>query len=128
MVGQSSIIYEERRRRRSPWASEALRFQLQEVARLYRQDAVVLADSRGQLWAASERAGAGELALSAAGLGPLADAEGFCWVQRGGTPMLCKTLQVDGTTLYLAARGPGYSSRSALTHAASGVQRILAGL
>jgi hypothetical protein len=119
----------ERRRRRSPFASEALHLQLLEVAIRYKLDAIVLRDSLGHLWAASSLdPHASELS---AGLDPeaLAPAGRDLFERRQGRRrVLVRRLQVGPATLYLSAQGALRSSRQAVAQAAPGVERILGGL
>ena len=125
-MATSSMAFGERRRRRSPWASQALGYQLERVAALYNQEAMVLADAGGNLWAASVVGSeATEMALSTHGLERLTDGEGMLWIQRQGRPMRLKRLSVVNTTLFLVTRGPRHNTRSALTHAETGISRIL---
>lgn len=117
----------ERRAKRSPWASEALRFQLQHVSKNYKIDSMVLADCGGHLWAAStwDDPAQTHLASSVAGMGVLAEGQGFTIAQQRGKSVQVKRLLVGSATLYLAAQGAQRQTAAALDQAVPGVQRIL---
>ena len=131
MVRKSTIATvsdNERRAKRSPWASEALRFQLQHVSKNYNIDSMVLADCGGHLWAAStwDDPAQTHLASSVAGMGVLAnEGQGFTIAQQRGKSVQVKRLSVGSATLYLAAQGAQRQTAAALDHAIPGVQRIL---
>jgi len=109
----------DRRLRRSAYASEALRLQLERVAATHELDGLVLADRLGHLWASSQPVGGTALARWAR-LGPRADEQ----PQRHPGPVALRWLQVSGADLCLVASGGG-AERRALGVAAGGVQRIL---
>jgi len=99
---------------------------LKQVAQQYCLDPLVLADQSGQLWSGTGvDSEAVELAHSVAGLEPLTNQDGFCWIQQDRGAVLLKQVDVAGTTLYLAARGPQRDAWLALKHASFGVKRIL---
>jgi hypothetical protein len=126
---QNVALGPERRSERSPWASRALRLLLQQVAEQYGLSSVVLADRAGQMWAAA-RLGPGdvEVAHSLAGLLPVTEDAGHCWVQRNGHNMLVKRVEVGETPLLLAGLGAEDATWLALRHAAFGIKRILGAL
>ncbi len=120
---------EERRFQRSSWASQALQYQLQEVALRFGLDRVVLADSLGHLWAASHLEQApGDWVKDLAGMGLLCEGQGFSQGRHNGTSVLIRKLQVGRTNLFLAAQGTQRRGKTALDHAAHGVERILGAL
>jgi C4-dicarboxylate-specific signal transduction histidine kinase len=117
----------ERRLQRSPHASQALNFQLSQISRKFDLDGMVLADARGNLWAASQwdplRS---HLASTVATMGVLAAGrDRFTIAQDAGRSVGVKTLRVGEALLYLAAQGAQSRARPALDHAADGVERIL---
>ena len=127
-MGQQSRM--ERRRQRSPHASEALNLQLGHVSRSYDLDAMVLADLEGHLWAASAWDPARvHLAGTVATMGVLAGGrDHFTIAHEAGHSVRVKTLKVGQALLYLAAQGAQARTQPALDHAAGGVRRILGGL
>lgn len=119
----------ERRHQRSPWASQALQYQLRQVSERYRLDSMVLADTRGRLWAACTLDPVHtHLASSVATMGVLAEGKGFTIAKQQGRSVRVKTLKIGEATLYLAAQGAQKSAKKALEHAACGVERILGAL
>ncbi len=115
----------ERRRRRSPWASEALHLQLLQAVNENGIDAMVLSDSLGQLWAASSRAASPGAIAARVGR---SEGPELLETEHEGTPVVVRRFSVGPTTLFLSAQGPLLSSRSAVEHATPGVSRILGGL
>ena len=117
----------DRRLQRSPHASEALNYHLSQVSRRFDIDGMVLADTRGNLWAASKWDPArSHLASTIATMGVLASGrDRFTIAQDAGRSVGVKKLRVGEALLYLAAQGAQARTRPALDHAAGGVARIL---
>jgi len=113
--------------KRSPWASEALRFQLQHISKSFNLNSMVLADRGGHLWAASTWDDPAQihLASTVAGMGVLSNGQGFTIAQQRGRSVQVKKLQIGRATLYLAAQGAQRQTAAALDHAVEGVERIL---
>jgi hypothetical protein len=119
----------ERRRQRSPWASEALHLQLLQVAHAYGLDALVLSDSLGHLWAASshETSPVGQIA-GLASRSQTKQGESLARTRIGRKSLLVHKLEVGPATLFLAAQGAPRRSKPALEDAVPGVKRILSAL
>lgn len=120
---------EERRRRRSSFASEALHHQLTHVSERYGLDAMVLADDGGHLWAAAPLGPAQtHLASAVATIGTLLSRPGFAIAQQAGRSVHVRQLRVGCTILFLAAQGAQHRTEHAVSDAAGGVERILGAL
>ena len=111
------------------WASQALRFQLEEVAQRHGLDRLVLADEGGNLWAASSvDESATALAAALPALYGRPDGQGVCGLERRAGRFALLKLKVGRATLFLGAQYSRARRALALKEAARGVQRILDGL
>ena len=125
----ADLLYADRRKTRSTWASEALGHQLREVTGCYSMESLVLADRGGNLWAAAAADPTSvQLARAVARLGTLASGSAFQIAQQSGRSVRVCRLQIGSAALFLAAQGAQRSTEPALAHAAEGVERILASL
>ncbi len=119
----------ERRQKRSPWASQALQFQLQQITQEFQLDSLILTDSKGNLWAASSiDPVSGHLAQKVASIGVLGGGKGFTVVQDKGKTISVSRINVGQAHLFLAAHGAQRQADLAIEMAVPGVERILHGL
>lgn len=115
----------ERRLRRSDRADLALLMQLEQTRSTGNLEAVVLVDSQGVLLAHAGDRHTCDALGALAPLGPWARSSGVMAELVGGRDFAVRPLRLNGSPLYLAALG-GTSARDAvLSHALSGVTRIL---
>ncbi len=120
-------LVQERRVRRSGHTGEALRFQLEHVAKEQELVALVLADSSGFLVAANrngpeaeELAAVAPIAARRATLASLSPV-----IEERHLPCAVGQLTVDDIPLYLLAVGDRKRARIAIASASLGVRRIL---
>jgi hypothetical protein len=117
----------ERRVRRSSQTSEALRFQLEHVAREQDLVALVLADSMGVLLAANR---AGPEAEELAAVAPIAARRASLCAkspisEERYMPCAVGQVTVDDSAFYILAVGQRYRAKMAIATASFGVRRIL---
>ena len=119
----------ERRRRRSALPSQAMQLQLQNVALMYRLDALILIDADGELWAsASKRPEMEQLAASVAALKLTLNSTSTSQTTLHQQTISIKRFDVFQNTLFLVAQGDPKRSIAGLEHATSGIERILSGM
>jgi hypothetical protein len=115
----------ERRARRSPEHSTALRFQLESTLRRAGMSALALTDRTGMLlaWAGDEPT-CEELCAAAPVIaqgGPTKTLPG----KLGDAELAVRSLDCFGEPLYLASAGGGVAREALLAHSARGIHRIL---
>lgn len=120
-----SILFQERRIRRSRERPKALRYLLQHARDRGGLEALVLSDREGLPLA---QAGAAELCEELGAVAPLVGRTLFGFPmppQLRGAEVAVRPLRVHGQDLYLACAGGSVARDALLDHAIAGVRRIL---